>query len=92
MTDSQNITNSAQDAGQMQLIDIYATGGTGFCVVLIENYDPSQQAGSQEGVFLGNTEFGEIDEDGQYDGDDDEIIEHVRAEFDLDEEIPCKVR
>ena len=42
--------------------------------------------------LLGRVEYGEIDEEGQYVGDDDEIIEHVRAEYDVDEEIEAGVR
>lgn len=90
MNETNTNNDAARDAGQM--IDIYATGGTAFCVRLIENYDPKTSIAVQDGKFLGNTEFGEIDSEGQYEGDDDEIIEHVREEFDLAEEIPAKVR
>lgn len=73
-------------------LDIYAVGGTSFDVRLIADYDPTKQASIQDGEYLGRTEYGEIDAEGQYHGDDDEIIEHVRAEYDIAEEIKAGVR
>lgn len=65
-------------ADQQELI-IVAIGGIGFQVSL-------------RGDFLGSMEFGSIDADGQYEQDDDEIIEAAREQFQIDESIPAVVR
>lgn len=64
---------------------IVAMGGTGFHVSLIAE-------GEARGDFLGSMEFGTIRADGQYEQDDDEIIEAARKQFDIDESIPAVVR
>lgn len=64
---------------QADQIVIVAQGGTTFQV-------------HRAGEFLGSTEFGSIDDNGQYEQDDDEIIEHVRETFGLDESLPAIVR
>ena len=71
---------------------LYAVGGTSFDVRLIADYDASRQAAGQDGEYLGRTEFGDLDAEGQYHGDDDEIIDHVRAEYSVADEIPAGVR
>jgi hypothetical protein len=90
MNQTQITSSAARDAGQF--LDIYATGGTNFCVQIIEDYDPAQPKSTQDGKFLGNIEFGDLDEEGQYLQDDDEVIEHAREQYDVAENIPAGVR
>lgn len=69
-----------------ELLNIVAQGGIRFGVSLIgDNTNPRMG-------FLGNMEFGTIDADGGYEQDDDEIIDAARAEFDIQESIPARVR
>jgi len=63
----------------MSQINIVATGGNTFQV-------------SRDDDFLGSFDFGEIDEDGQYDADEDEIIEAARQEFGFGEAENVTVR
>ena len=49
-------------------VRITATGGTQFHV-------------SRDGTFLGQMQFGSLDSDGQYEQDDDEIVESAREQF-----------
>ncbi len=74
------------------LLDIVATGGTSFDCHLISDYDASRPASMQRGKFLGGIDFGEIDAEGQYVGDDDDIIAASKHAFGLAEEILAKVR
>ena len=76
----------------MKFLDIYAVGGTNFNARLIEDYDAGQSPSAQPAKDLGSFEFGSIDEGGQYVGDDDEVIESARAEYDICEEITAGVR
>lgn len=64
-------------------IIIIAAGGTTFQVSVQDGEDRE---------FLGSMEFGSISEDGQYEQDDDEIIDAVRENFGLDESMPAVVR
>ena len=63
-------------------IRIVAAGGTTFQVSLIDGDDSD---------YLGSMKFGSINDDGQYEQDDDEIIDAARAEYGLDESIPAVV-
>lgn len=63
---------------------IVAMGGTGFNVSLVAE-------GETCGDFLGSMEFGSI-LDGQYEQDDDEVIDAARERFAIDESIPAVVR
>lgn len=76
----------------MKYLDIYAVGGTSFDVRLISDFDPSLPRSQQDGEYLGRTEFGELDSEGQYHGDDDEVIDHVRAEYGIEGNIEAGVR
>jgi hypothetical protein len=67
------------DYAERATVTITPQGGTTFSV----------RCGNE---FLGRTEFGSIDEDGQYIEDDDEIIEHVRETFCLDDASPVIVQ
>ncbi len=42
---------------------------------------------SLDGAFLGAFEFGSIDSDGQYEQEDDEIVEAALETFQLEEEM-----
>lgn len=53
-------------------IEVVATGGTNFDVHLVR--------GSEQ-EFLGNMQFGSINSDNQYEQDDSEVIDAVRAKF-----------
>lgn len=75
-----------------QYLDIYAVGGTSFDVRLLADYDSTTPVSTQDGKYLGRTEVGSIDSEGQYEGDDDEIIEHVREQYDIADEIKAGVR
>lgn len=79
-------------SNQNQFLDIVASGGTNFQVHLIDNYDPEESPSMQEGDFLGTVEFGEIDSDGQFIGEDDDVITAVRSQFELADKIPSEVR
>ena len=63
-------------------IRIVAAGGTSFQVSLIDGEDHD---------YLGSMEFGSINDDGQYEQDDDEIIAEAREQFGLGESIPAIV-
>ena len=63
-------------------IQITAQGGTTFSVSLIND---------DESEFLGRMEYGSIDSGGQYEQDNDEIIEAAREQFALDSTIPAIV-
>jgi len=58
---------------------ITAQGGTRFHV-------------SVNGEFLGSMEFGAVRPDGQYIGDDDEIVDAARAQFAIPESVAAVVR
>ena len=62
---------------------IVAAGGTTFQVSLVVD-------GDTRGEYLGSMEFGSINADGQYEQDDDEVIEAVRKQFSIDESIPAR--
>jgi len=64
-------------------IQITAQGGTTFSVTLVDG---------DEREFLGRMEYGTLDADGQYEQDDDEIVEAAREQFDIDESVPAIVR
>lgn len=64
---------------------IVAQGGTRFTVSLVAD-------GETRGEYLGSMEFGALNADGQYEQDDDEIIEAARKQFGIDESIPAVVR
>jgi hypothetical protein len=59
-------------------VSIIAVGGTSFDV----------HWGDE---FLGRVEFESIDADGQYEQDDDEIIDHVRKHYDFGGSIELKI-
>lgn len=63
----------------MTTMTITAQGGTRFHV-------------SVNGEFLGSMEFGEVRPDGQYIGDDDEIVDAARAQFAIPESVAAVVR
>ena len=75
-------------------LDIYAVGGTSFDVRILydTDTDTDKPASMRGGVYIGRTEFGSLDPAGQYHGDDDEIIEHVRGVFHVRDSIPAGVR
>lgn len=75
-----------------QYLDIYAVGGTSFDARLLADYDSTKPVSTQDGEYLGRTEFGAIDSEGQYEGDDAEIIEHVREQYGIAEAIRAGVR
>jgi len=75
-----------------QCLDIYAVGGTSFDVRLLADYDATKPVSTQDGKYLGRTEFGSLDSEGQYEGDDDDIIEHVREQYSVAEGIKAGVR
>lgn len=62
----------------MNATTITATGGTNFQI-------------HTDGEFIGSFEFGTIDSCGQYQQDDDEIIEYAAEQFGLDPEA-CTVQ
>lgn len=69
-----------------EILKITAAGGTSFQVRLDgDNTNPRMG-------YLGSFEFGSIDEDGQYEQTDAEIIEAARAEFDIPESVKAIVR
>ena len=61
---------------------ITAQGGTQFSARIEE--------GESED-YLGRFAFGTLDEDGQYEQDDDEIVQAARERFGLDSELPAVV-
>ena len=76
----------------MRYLDIIAIGGISFDVHLLSNYAPSIPKSQQIGKSLGRVEFGSLSPDGQYEQDDDEVIEFVCNHFDIDSGIPAGVR
>jgi len=46
---------------------------------------------SVDGKYLGSIEFGSLDADGQYEQDDEEIIDEVCAAFNLPADITAMV-
>ena len=65
-------------------LKITAMGGILFHVSLIR---PNERLPE----FLGSMEFGSIDADGQYEQDDDEIIDAAREQLGIDESVPAIV-
>ena len=76
----------------MQYLDIIAVGGIAFDVHLLTRYKPREPKSQQVGKSLGRIEFGSLSADGQYEQDDDEVIEFVRNHCDIAERIPAGVR
>lgn len=70
---------------ESQELVIVPMGGVGFHVRLVGEHET-------RGNFLGSIEFGSLDADGQYEQDDDEIIDAAREQFKIDESIPAVVR
>lgn len=64
---------------------IVALGGTSFQVSLVAESET-------RGDYLGSMEFGTLDADGQYEQDDDEIIDAARKQFGIDESVSAVVR
>jgi hypothetical protein len=81
----QIIDNGTRYAVTPPKLIITATGGIGFQVSL-------QQFGETRSDLLGSMQFGSLSAEGQYQQDDNEVIEAARDVFDIDESIPAIVR
>jgi hypothetical protein len=75
----------------MQYLDIIAVGGIAFDVHLLTEY-AAHAPGQQVGKSLGRIEFGSLSPDGQFEQDDDEVIDFVREHFDISSACPAGVR
>lgn len=66
----------------VRCLRITAAGGITFRATLIDG---------AKSDFLGSMEFGSIDDDGQYEQDDDEIIAEAREQFGVDASVEARV-